>query len=233
MKDWYSHWQKYPSTTPEAAFFEQVGKTVNKKPVPEEFISAIIESIRYNLQLEEHDIVLDLCCGNGLLSRLVANYCLSLNGIDYSEVLIHVAKKFNRPDNVSYVCGSVLGVHSLIRHEIHKAYMYEALQHFTPGMLSLLFDELKVMFRDNSFSLFIGSVPDWSRRWKFYNTLSRKLDFLWKTIINEEAIGTWWCKKDITFLCKAKNLSVQFIDQNPILHTSHYRFDMLITDRND
>lgn len=229
MKDWHSHWQKFPANNPEMAFFEQVGKTVNKKPVPSEFIDAIVTSIQHNLILESHNTVLDLCCGNGLLSKLVANHCLSLTGIDYSEVLIHVANKYNRPDNVSYVCGSVLDVRSLVTREIQKAYMYEALQHLTPDMLSRLLDDLKVMFNENPFRLFIGSVPDRSRRWEFYNTFSRKLGFFWKTINNEEAIGMWWSKNDISSLCKLKKLTVHFIDQNPILHTSHYRFDMLIT----
>lgn len=233
MKDWHSYWQKFPASNPETAFFQQVGKTVNKKPVPEEFIKAIVASIKNNLLLDAHSKVIDLCCGNGLISKLVANYCLALTGIDYSETLIRVANKYNRIDNVSYVCGSVLDVHSLISHEVHKAYMYEALQHFTPDMLNQLFDELKLAFRGNPFWFFVGSVPDRGRRWEFYNTLSRKLDFFWKTIKNEEAIGTWWDKNNLASLCKAKKLSVQFIDQNPILHTSHYRFDMLITNHND
>lgn len=229
MKDWHSHWHEFPASKPETAFFEQVGKTVNRKPISAELISVIVSSIRNKLLLESHDHVLDLCCGNGLLTKIVSNHCLSITGIDYSEVLINVANKYNRPENVAYVCGSVLNVRSLIRDDVHKVYMYEALQHFTPDMLSQLLDELLLVVNNNPFIFFVGSVPDRSKLWKFYNTFSRKLDYFWGSFKKEEAIGTWWVKSSIASICRGKNLSVQFIDQNPMLHTAHYRFDMLIT----
>ncbi|NVN98671.1 MAG: class I SAM-dependent methyltransferase [Geobacteraceae bacterium] len=233
MKDWLDHWHEFPAGMPEAAFFEQVGKTVNRKPVPEEFIGTIVSSIRYNLLLEPNDYVLDLCCGNGLLTKIVAEHCLFLTGIDYSDVLIHVANKYNRPDNVTYVLGDVLNIRSLVSNEINKLYMYEAMQHFTSSMLSQLLDELLFVANDKPLIFFVGSVPDRSKLWKFYNTLWRKLNYYWKSFNKEEAIGTWWEKGSIASICKKKNLRVHFIDQNPMLHTAHYRFDMLITNCHD
>jgi len=229
MKDWHSHWHEFPASKPETAFFEQVGKTVNRKPIPKEFISVIISSIQNKLLLESHDYVLDLCCGNGLLTKIVANHCRSVIGIDYSGVLIDIANKYNRPENVTYVCGSVLNAQSLINHSVQKVYMYEALQHFTPVMLSQLLDELLLVANDKPLIFFVGSVPDRSKLWKFYNTFSRKFNYFWESFKKEEAIGTWWAKSSIASICNSKNLSVQFIDQNPMLHTAHYRFDMLIT----
>jgi hypothetical protein len=64
----------------------------------------------------------------------------------------------------------------------------------------------------------------------FYNTLRRKLTYHWKTLNNEEAIGTWWDKERIVQICNKKNLLVQFIKQDDKLHTSHYRFDFLVYD---
>lgn len=233
MKDWLAHWREFPACMPETAFLEQVGKTVNRKPISEELISVIVSSIRTNLLLEKQDIVLDLCCGNGLLTKIVAEHCLFLTGIDYSEVLINVANKYNRPENVKYVFGDVMGIRSLIRHEICKVYMYEAMQHFTSSMLSQLLAELLLLVNGKPLIFFIGSIPDRSKRWKFYNTFSRKLNYCWKSFNKEEPIGTWWEKSSIANICKEKNLYVHFIEQNPMLHTAHYRFDILITNYHD
>jgi methylase of polypeptide subunit release factors len=49
-----------------------VGKTVNGQEIPESQVGLIVENIANVLRLNAKDSVIDLCCGNGLITRQLA-----------------------------------------------------------------------------------------------------------------------------------------------------------------
>ena len=76
----------------------------------------------------------------------------------------------------------------------------------------------------------IGNVLDYSKRYKFYNTLGRKWQYSFNKIINKDlGLGNWWRKQTLIELCIDKGFDCTFIDQNPLLNTAHYRFDCILT----
>ena len=45
-------------------------------------------------------------------------------------------------------------------------------------------------------------------------------------------LGNWWSKKEIIKIAAGQDFKVEILDQNPILHTAHYRFDALLINKN-
>ena len=66
--DKFSFYKEHPKTCEPDDFWGQVMRTVNGKPVGEEQIQMIIDSVISTLEITESDVLLDLCCGNGALT---------------------------------------------------------------------------------------------------------------------------------------------------------------------
>jgi cyclopropane fatty-acyl-phospholipid synthase-like methyltransferase len=228
MKDWKNHWGSFPSHIDETKFLEQVGKTVNKRPISKKQFDVIVSSIISGLMVHGDDTVLDLCCGNGIVTKAIAGHCNSMVGLDFSSRLLEIAVKYHSAENIEYILADAMDAsRHLGGREFRGVYMYEALQHFGTVQLQALLCGLRALMPDG-FAFFIGSIPDSSKKWKFYDTLGRKLSYAWRKINNDEAIGTWWDRDFIRKVCSNNGLEVTFIEQNAMLHTAHYRFDAYI-----
>jgi hypothetical protein len=58
------------------------------------WMAKIAARIAVQLDLQQEDNLLDVCCGNGALSRALLPYCHHMVGIDFSENLIKQAQSF-------------------------------------------------------------------------------------------------------------------------------------------
>ena len=54
----------------------------------------ILKAVQMNLEIFPSDCLLDIGCGNGALSSLIATVPTQLVGVDNSEYLIFIAKEF-------------------------------------------------------------------------------------------------------------------------------------------
>lgn len=228
---WFEHWNAIPIHEGEGALLKQVGKTVNRQAVPMVHIDRMVNAILSALDLHADDRVLDLCCGNGLLTARVATVCGQMLGIDYSAPLIGVANTRNRLSNVEYLHGSVLALADILAEHgktgFSKAYMYEAFQHFNRDEAQTLLRALATNAQ-TSFRLFLGSIPDRARLYDFYNTVERRQEYERRLKDSTEAIGTWWLGSEINEIAEAAGFSCAIIPQHDALYTAHYRFDALL-----
>ena len=64
---WISFWDQQARSEHPA---EQVGRILRGKPAEPQLNQQIAEHIIHLLNLESHHSLLDLCCGNGVLSKL-------------------------------------------------------------------------------------------------------------------------------------------------------------------
>lgn len=229
MMDWIEFWNEFPDRFDKKEYLRQVGKTFHGEPVTKDVIETIIGNIQKKLQLTPQDIVLDLCCGNGLLTSKIAKSCEEVVGIDYSGQLIKVAKEHFSQSNVTYHTLSVMDITADVinKKPFTKIYMYEALQHFSEGQLSPLLDSLIDVSNDTAI-MFFASIPDVNRLWSFYNTPELKQQYYEQKEKGALLLGTWWDKNFIKNICTEKNLICEFVDQPNGLYTSHYRFDVVI-----
>lgn len=231
--DWRRHWNEAPAQFADTDFLRQVGKTVDGQPISADQLDRLIAQLTEGLDLSPSDRVLDLCCGNGLITQHLARGCRAITGVDYSQPLIELARAHHQPPNASYVHASVLEIDEerLGRSEpFDKIYMYEALQHFTPMELELILERVEPLSRTGT-RLYLGSVPDRLKLWFFYDTPARRADFERRVAEGREAIGTWWERSTLADIAVAHGFDWEFVDQHEDLHTAHYRFDALLTRR--
>jgi 2-polyprenyl-3-methyl-5-hydroxy-6-metoxy-1,4-benzoquinol methylase len=228
--DWKKHFDQHATLFKETEFLIQVQKTVSGQPVTQTKFNALISDVRKALDISTDDFILDMCCGNGIITAQISKTCSAIIGIDFSETLIKIAEKYNKPENVSYFCMSVLdqNVKRLVNKPFTKIYMYEALQHFEKDDLQRIL-ELILEISSSNAVIFIGSIPDKDKLWEFYDTDERREEYRRRKSQNQEAIGTWWNRKYVEDVCLQNGLECEFLSQNKILHSARYRFDVRMT----
>ncbi len=230
--DWYKFWQTYRpiENTTKQDFLYQVGKTINGNPINEEIFLLIRDSIISGLNLSRDDYLIDLCCGNGVLTKELAPYVNSVTAIDFSKMFIDIATEHNQHDNIVYINDDVRRFPKYVQPlgKTTKILIYDALASFSKSDFNELIRIIR-HFSDHMF-LYIGAVLNNSNKFKFYNTFSRKLFYFYniKLIGFDNGIGRWWRKEEINMIFKYPNEKVLFLEQDQKIHTSHYRFDILI-----
>ncbi len=234
MTDWYQHYKAHPKTFGEREFFKQVGKTFKGLDITKEQFQLILSAIYTNLRLERDDVLLDLCCGNGIITKELSKICGTIIGVDYSESLIEIAKKYNNLENITYLEMSAFDLDKYfinIEKPFTKVLMYEALQHFQKKDVLRLIKSIEAI-SSVDIVIYFGSIPDLKRKWNFYNTPKRKFLYSLRRIYGKELIGTWWDSDYIRKICTQNGLVCNIISQHKDLYTSHYRFDAIITSIN-
>lgn len=232
MYDWSKFWNEYPKQARERDFFKQVGKTVGGVSITNEQFHKIISSVKKHLEITKEDRILDLCCGNGLITKELAKESDFVLGIDFSGSLIETANRYNSLNNIKYMQGDVLRLSDLLssyKGYFNKILCYEALAFFNKKDFDELIRNILVISVDSPV-MFFGSILDRERIWNFFNTLRRKITYLFriKLLRKEVGLGRWWKFSDIETICNKHNLSAEIINQDDMLHTSHYRFDVKV-----
>lgn len=231
MTEWKKHWMTFPEGVGPREYLKQVGKTVNGQPISPDQYEMILDSIRGGLALEPSDTVLDLCCGNGLTTHALAGEVGAIVGMDFSEPLLRVANRDHGGANTHYCQRSALdslAVDELGLTPFNKVYMYEALQHFRRADFETILRNILAVSTEDV-TVLLASIPDRRRLWNFYNTPRRRLDFLKRKIRGTEAIGTWWTREYLERVSARLGLRGEYIAQNEMLYTAHYRFNFRIT----
>src|SRR5262245_18141134 len=133
MKDWKTFWNEYPATVGESDFLRQVFHTVDGQPYTPEQFEAMVSSIRRGLRLGPTNTLLDVCCGNGLVTAELAVHCRQVLGVDFSMPLIDIARKFHKRENVRFLILNALELETTdlgVEAPFDRQIMYGALQHF-------------------------------------------------------------------------------------------------------
>jgi 2-polyprenyl-3-methyl-5-hydroxy-6-metoxy-1,4-benzoquinol methylase len=139
-------------------------------------------------------------CGNGMITHRCAEQCLQITGVDFSAPLIRTAAAHFAGQNITYVSGDVCDLPSwLTELPFTKIYMYEALQHLSSIDARNLLLNLQNSAAASA-PVFLGSVPDRARIWKFYNTPARRQEYRQRVEAGTEPIGHWWAKSELARL---------------------------------
>lgn len=226
--EWKSYWNDFPKSFNELDYLRQVHKTINGVPISIDDIEIISEQIINKLEIKKTDTVFDMCCGNGLITFRIADYCSRIIGIDFSRPLIQVANKYFKKRNITYIHSPILDVNYenyLFDSEI-KFYMYEALQHMDEKYLDSILEKLSKL--NIKLKIFLGSIPNKERIWDFHNTPEKKKRYLELIKNSKDIMGKWWTYDEIENIAKKWKLSIRYIEQNKKIYTNYYRFDVLL-----
>ncbi|HZE89536.1 MAG TPA: class I SAM-dependent methyltransferase [Verrucomicrobiae bacterium] len=229
MTDWARHWEEFPLRFSRHDHLRQVGKTVAGEPISAGQFETLLDAIDRGLKLTPDDALLDLCCGNGLVTSRLAARCGETLGVDASAALIRVAEEDHARPNLRYRRLSALELPRLSTSSggpFTKVLIYEALQHFAPRDLAALLAGIAGVAAPGA-RLFVGSIPDRARRSRFHDTPRRRLVATLKRLAGRDAIGTWWRRETVLGAVESTGWSGTLLDQPRALHTAHYRFDLL------
>lgn len=220
---WVDFWKDYAIGSKGKDEQSQVLRTFNKKPITNELWEFTLNQIDSIFEVNPGDHVLDLCCGNGLLSKHFINKGATVTAVDVSQDLL---------TNISDIKG-IMTIQSDIRTlnfedaSMDKVIIYAGIQYLNAKEAILLLQNIFKWLKPNG-SLFIGDIPDLKKRWNFFNTKERQAVFFNNQLSGKAIVGYWFEKEWFDNL-------TQFIGfKEGLFHTqaekliySSFRFDYL------
>lgn len=241
-KHWQSFWGGYRNANAQSEddLFVQVGKTIARRPIPRDMFASMVERIIDRLELGRDDHILDMCCGNGLISFELAQVAGHVTGVDFADHLIRAAMKFKSLPNISYRVGDVtLPIVDLIGGAVQesrdagdmpdKFLMNDALAYFDPQALGKIVDNICVARDGKPFRFLLTGIPNSTLKWNFYDTPERKLRHAESMRVGDDTndgLGRWWDAAEIEAVCARRGVQVRLANQPDAI--SNYRMDALI-----
>jgi SAM-dependent methyltransferase len=222
----YIH-KEFPKTKDPKDFWGQIKRTINGEPVGEDQILMIVKAVSKGLHFENKDVLLDLGCGNGALTRYFYDSIKKSIGIDFSEYLIQVAKdNFERNPNNTFYFGDAIDFVSKYqsKNEITKALCYGVFSYFDKINAEKLLLDLSLNY-SNLEKLYIGNLPNKEKADKFYY---KDIDFKKLLDDNQSSIGIWRSHDEMIKLGEKTGWNCEIIEMADNFYGSHYRFDVIM-----
>ena len=208
----------------ETDFWGQVKRSVNGQPVDKGQINMIVSAIVEGLQLGANDFLLDLCCGNGALTTEIVKHCRRGFGVDLSEHLIYIAKKyFEKSGREDYQFGDALEFVSTAKNNqgYDKALCYGSFSYFSRQDSLMFLQNLQIHFPGIS-RLFVGNLADQDKIHEFYR------DDLYEPGIEDDPtspLGVWWSREAFSQMASEAGWQCIFTKMPEQFYAHHYRFD--------
>ena len=223
----YIH-KEYPKTKSETDFWGQISRTVDGKPVSEEQILMIRNKINHHLSLKKNDVLLDLGCGNGALSSAFVSKINKYKGVDFSEYLIEIAKKYFFIENKTQYLNT--DITTYLKYEkspelYTKALCYGVFSYLTHQDAEFLLHELATRYL-NLETLYIGNLPDKDKADKFYRN---GIDYHQLLDDNLAAIGIWRSTEQMKDLAENCGWDINIQNMPTEFFANHYRYEAILT----
>lgn len=227
-KEKFSLYKEHPKTCDPDDFWGQVKRTINGKPVSQEQIDMIVTAVTEQLELNQNDFLLDLCCGNGALTSLLLEYCHGGLGVDFSEYLIQIANEhFANPPAQSYILGDVVEFceSPVTPEKFTKMLCYGSFSYIESHRAERLLSALAEKF-PNVRTAFIGNYPDKAKMFDFYG------DRVIESGIENEAdspLGIWRTQAEFIDLAHHCGWNARIHEMPEAYYSAHYRYDIVLT----
>jgi SAM-dependent methyltransferase len=216
---WLSHSQKNQYKDPQI----QVVRTLNKEPVQPEIFAAMVESIITMIRPASDLDLLDLCCGNGLITNELIGRFGSITAVDLCEVFISQLDD----TGINSIVSDVRTV-EFPRNSFDRILLYSGLQYFSDKDAVNLFHRLKQWLRSGGVVV-IGDIPDSTRRWNFFNTPVREEAYFEALSQDEPILGHWFDPAWLRKLARHSGFaSAEVVPQPAIFPFQHYRYDLVL-----
>ena len=219
--NWKKYWNENASHNKDDAV-----EQVQRKDIKSSFLTA--NHIIRSLEIQRDDVVLDVCCGNGLLTQQIAKKCHDITGVDQSEELIAIAKQEFKEMNCRYILGSALELENVLSSKFDKIYLQFSFQYFDKkGEGEKVIRQLLKCLKPSG-KIFIGDITNKSKLAVFYDTPIKKLRLLKGKILRKNVMGKFWKPSELDVICNRLNVKGTHLNQPNELPYAHYRFDYLI-----
>lgn len=223
--DWMH--KEYPKTCAPDDFWGQVKRTVKGQAVTQEQINIIVNAIRDGLHFKQTDILLDIGCGNGALTKFFFPLCSGVLGVDFSTVLISVAKKnFERAPSFLFIESDMLDYITTENapNRFTKILCYGAFQYLNYDTAKKVLAHIKNRFI-NVECFFIGNLPDKDKIKSFYPP---ETDYSALVNDNLSPLGIWRTKSEFAKIGAEAGWKTEFRTMPNDFYASHYRYDVIL-----
>lgn len=223
-KYWEKFWVEYGRSAPSDDPQIQVLRTLNKKPIDGDVWLKTVNLILKYLDLKPTDHVVDLCCGNGLISREMSPKCHTLIAADISSDLLGQIDT-EKYKNIQKINDNILNL-ELPTAEYDKVLLYAGLQYFDKKEVIELFHKVFTWLKPGGI-FFIGDIPDQKKIWKFFNNQERESAYFNAIRYDKPIVGNWFDQEFLEKLSKHTGFrDSEHIKQNQDMIYSFFRFDM-------
>lgn len=223
----YLH-KEYPKQFEKNQFWHQIKRTVNGEPVSEADIRLIIDQIVNHLDLQPHDHVLDLGCGNGALAARFFDQVQSYTGVDFSRCLLDVAEEFFRPSHhVRYIESDLRQVDhfATAARNTQKVLIYGCIAYLTKQESATLLRQLQQVLRKPQ-RILIGNIPNKLRAEEFF-AVREIVDYQLDS--PDTPIGVWWEPYEFLSMAMQTGFDAKCLYMPEHFYGGKYRFDALLT----
>lgn len=221
---WPNFWKKHAEETADKDPQIQVLRTRNKIPIDDETWAVTVSAIEGKLNIHQDDIVLELCSGNGLLSRKFAETAQHVTSVDVSESLLKALENIN---NIRPIVSDIRDL-DFEANSFSKVIIYAGLQYFSDREVIKLFESVFSWLKEDGL-FYIGDIPDRDKRWVFYDNKERESDYFTALKNGQPIIGNWL---DCQFMEKLANYvgfsNAEKISQTEEMIYSSFRYDFIV-----
>ena len=221
--NWKRFWNDSAQVQDENAS-RQVGRTFRKVPYSDEDIERLSVRLLELLEPRATDTLLDLACGNGLVTSRLASSFSSVTAVDYSSALIETAQARFARANVRYLVSDVLDVQAAPHDRAVVSGAFQYLE--VPEALQLLF-RLKALVPTDG-RVVLGDVPDGDRLWSFYRGLSGRCRYAFERLNDRPSIGRWWRPSTLHTMAARAGWTLAIHYQPDDFPNGYFRYDAVL-----
>jgi hypothetical protein len=233
VTDWKTFWRNYrrANNVSTPSLFYEVGKTVNGRSISSEVFERLIDDIVVSLNLMPDDSLLEMCCGNGLITKPLSPFVNKIYAFDFTEHLIQAAVMQNYSANIQYAVGDANGKflnYFKFDRSPNKILMNDSLAYFTPyelkGLLRYISKEINV------FTMYITGIPNKDLQNNFYDTPERRARYehcVQQGDLTNDGLGYWWNLSDIAQIAYDLGLNAHMTNQPEYM--SNFRSNVVIS----
>jgi cyclopropane fatty-acyl-phospholipid synthase-like methyltransferase len=219
---WQEFWNKHSKDNKSNDPQRQVLRTHNGEVISEDLFLRIVADIECNLKIEHYDELLDLCCGNGVITRILKDSCKQIIAVDFAHDLL---ENLSDEDNIESI-NCDIKLCTFAENSFDKILLYAGLQYFSDKETIYLFEKIHKWLRLGGVA-FIGDIPDRKRIWHFFNNELRVNDYFNSVKEQTPIIGNWFDAIWLEELGKWVGFKNALIKAQPeALPYSHFRFDL-------
>ena len=223
-----SYWKNYWNNTAlDKSLLNQVQRNSNKKGDGLLLVETHLVEL---LNLSNSDTLLDVCCGNGLITNRLSKHCNTVLGIDFSPLLIDIATQNNTYSSVEYLVGDATTITKITNHKFDKIVLNFSFQYFNFEDGLRVVSEMKKLLKPNGLIL-LGDIPDQKRFWTYYNTFPKRFFYFKQWLFKQPKMGKFWSAQEMMKIAMQNNLKGTFLKQKEKLPHAHYRFDFLLENK--
>jgi SAM-dependent methyltransferase len=221
---WLEFWAAQGRTSIDADEQSQVLRTYNKQPITAERWRLTLTDLDRKFPVGLQDDLLDLGCGNGLLTEHFAPRCRSVTSVDVSADLLACLARRSLPNVNTIHCDMRLA--GFPDASFSRILMYATIQYLSETEVVALFRNLSRWLRPVGL-LFVGDVPDRDRLWNFYNTSERRTAYFENLVADRDVVGSWFQSEWLRNLAAHVGFEhSEMVPQPTELIYSHFRFDL-------